>query len=135
MLRQDLANKSPQHVANQKCPHAAVGLVQGYEASDPETLKYDGRDGGVGKPTGGAIQQARVLLVVQEDAEVLISSARRASGGAAPGAPEAIEKKLLGEGARLVGSEVQHGVSQGRVRHGRSSRRVYRRCRARAAQQ
>ncbi|CAE7876498.1 ssp2 [Symbiodinium sp. KB8] len=86
MLRQDLANKSPQHVANQKCPHAAVGLVQGYEASDPETLKYDGRDGGVGKPTGGAIQQARVLLVVQEDAEARGWSGRKCSMASAKGA-------------------------------------------------
>ena len=58
VFRQDPPNKSPQHVADYKRPHAAIKLAQGYKASDAETLKYDGRDGGVGKPTGGAIQQA-----------------------------------------------------------------------------
>ena len=75
VLRQDPPNKSPQHVADYKRPHAAIRLAQGDKASDPETLKYDGWDGGVGKPTGGAIQQASVLLVVQKDSEVLIGGA------------------------------------------------------------
>ena len=56
VLRQDPPDKPPQHVADYKRPHAAIRLAQGDKASDPETLKYDGRDGGVGKPTGGGRQ-------------------------------------------------------------------------------
>ena len=41
-----------------------------------------------------------------------------------PGTPEAIEKRRRREGAPLVGSAVQRGISKGRVGHGRSPRRV-----------
>ena len=49
LVRHTGCQKVRREVLRQHPPHAAVWLAQSNKASDPETLKYDGRNGG-GKP-------------------------------------------------------------------------------------
>ena len=120
------ASTRPTSVTNYERSRATVGLWDRDEASDPETFKRNGGGCCVGEPVGGAMQQARVLLVVQENAEMLIGRAGGASGSASSGGPQAVEERLLGEGARLVREEE---CCFGELRVSFQGREVQRRCR------
>eukprot|EP00439_Symbiodinium_sp_Y106_P060796 s3209_g9.t1 len=93
------------------------------EASDPETFKHNGGGCCIGEPAGGAMQQARVLLVVQENAEMLIGRAGGASGRALSGGPEAVKERLLGEKGQGVEVELTDIDERGarRPRSGRDA--------------
>ena len=114
------------------------------EGSDP-SIGLSERDQAArfrtGKPKGGAVQQLGILLIVEENAEMLVGGA----GGSSSGSRVGQHANRQGKPARVEGSapRARTGVRPLAVVHrgrvvafqGREARRGCRACRVRGAQQ
>ena len=74
------------------------------------------------------MQQASILIVVQEDAQVLVGRARRPGCGATSRTPQAPEEVLQGQQAWLCRHMSEDTVGQGGIRHRRPPLRIAQLC-------
>ena len=74
----------------------SIALSESDQAADPKTLEHSRGEFRTGKPKGGAVQQLGILLVVEENAEMLVGGAGGSSSGAAWGSTQTVKESRQG---------------------------------------
>jgi len=137
------ANESPEGITDNQGSDPSVGLSERDQAADPKTLEHSWGEFRTGKPKGGAVQQLGILLIIEEDAELLVGSAKRSSSRAAWRSTQTVKESRQGQRAVLFRHMPECGCRfwrvgsglGGRLSQGREVRRECRACRVRRAQQ
>ena len=105
VLGQRALHQATQHIPNHEGTHPAIGLAQGDDAADAQAGKNGRRDGSIGELLRGRVQKAGILLIIKEDAQMLIGHARRSGSRPAARPTEASDKALQRQRTCFAGLE------------------------------
>ena len=89
-------NESPEGITDNEGSDPSIGLSESDQAADPKTLEHSRGEFRTGKPKGGAVQQLGILLIVEENAEMLVGGAGGSSSGAAWGSTQTVKESRQG---------------------------------------
>ena len=70
-------NESSESITDNEGSDPSIGLSESDQAADPKTLEHCSGKFRTGKPKGGAVQQLGILLIVEENAEMLVGGAMK----------------------------------------------------------
>ena len=114
LLGERTGDKAPEDITHNKPPHAAVGFLQGHQATQAQGGHNAVGDLGRSKAGSCEAEQACIILTVKQDPEVFGGAPRGAGSGAMPRAAEVGKQPfhVKVERAGLAGAEGR-GAPQG----------------------